>query len=216
VTKKTPKEKAGGRAFKFRVELDFEVLSCWRILVVLADYSFLDFHVILQEAFNWLDYHLFNFRMKHKGNVIQIADLGLETIDSMFADIFGSKAQEEIDAREIFLDDIFPKTKTAMYSYDYGDGWVHKIKLLETIEDYGNSEPICIDGFGDAPPEDVGAEGGFLDFLDTISDKKNPEYKDMVEWGKSQQFEKYDLPRINAKLSEWREHMEFREQMLQR
>lgn len=37
--------------------------------------------------------------------------------------------------------------------------------LEDVIFDYDKNYVCCIDGHGDAPPEDVGGEGGFEEFI---------------------------------------------------
>ncbi|TYS17825.1 plasmid pRiA4b ORF-3 family protein [Rossellomorea vietnamensis] len=46
--------------------------------------------------------------------------------------------------------------------------------------------PVCTDGKGSAPPEDVGGEPGFEEFLRVINDKSHPENEHMAGWGEMQ------------------------------
>ena len=56
------------------------------------------------------------------------------SVDAMFGMMFGgSIPKTQVDAHHIRLDDVFPRTRIARYSYDYGDGWEHRVKLVETI-----------------------------------------------------------------------------------
>ena len=43
------------------------------------------------------------------------------------------------------------------YEYDFGDNWQHDL-LVEKIQpaEKGTQYPICMEGAGDCPPEDVG------------------------------------------------------------
>jgi len=148
---------------------------------------------------------MFDFKLKYKGENVQIDVPSMNTLDSMFT-FFRGSGGPSLSAAELLLSDVFPKTRTAKYTYDYGDDWELKIKLLETLDDYDSSEPTCVDGFGDAPPDDVGGEYGFIDFLEAIGDKKHPEHDEMVEWGESQEFFKYSLKTVNMKLEAWRSH----------
>lgn len=50
------------------------------------------------------------------------------------------------------------------------------------------------------PPDDVGGEPGFAEFLSAISDGSHPECNEMKKWGKSQKFERFDMDKINARL----------------
>jgi hypothetical protein len=188
-------------AFKFRIDLQFQVLRCWREVVVPADCTFSDFHLIIQNAFNWFDYHLFDFQLKHNGEKVRITDLSRNTVDAMRGDFWGGDSLKEIDASTILLNDVFPRTRTALYSYDYGDGWRHKIKLMESVEVNDENLPVCTAGEGDAPPEDVGGEGGFVEFLRVIADKNDPEHDEMSEWAQGQCFERFNIASNNEKLS---------------
>ncbi|MBN1983552.1 MAG: plasmid pRiA4b ORF-3 family protein, partial [Chitinivibrionales bacterium] len=60
--------------------------------------------------------------------------------------------------------------------------------------------PVCIGGEGNCPPEDVGGEGGYDEFLEAIRDPKHPEHREMIEWGQGQQYKQFDLSNINTKL----------------
>ena len=42
--------------------------------------------------------------------------------------------------------------------------------------------PICLDGERACPPEDVGGVPGFFNFLETITDPENEDYKSMLTW----------------------------------
>ena len=105
------------------------------------------------------------------------------------------------------LDEVFPRTRTALYSYDYGDGWEIDVKLVDSKTPLTGGSPLCVAGEGDNPPEDVGAEWGFVEFLRAIADPNDPEHDDMVAWGDSQTFEHFDVASTNARLvryDDWR------------
>ncbi len=72
------------------------------------------------------------------------------------------------------------------YNYDFGDNWQHYIEVKKIIEESNRNYPFCFEGEGNSPPEDVGGEQGFEEFLEIINDKKNPEHEDMVNWGRWQ------------------------------
>lgn len=62
------------------------------------------------------------------------------------------------------------------------------------------NHPVCISGAGDAPPEEVGGEGGFSQFLDVMANPDDPEYKYMKRWVIGQGYEAIDLEKINRML----------------
>ncbi len=69
------------------------------------------------------------------------------------------------------------------YEYDFGDGWLHQIKL-EKVTPFEPSLvlPQCIKGKRSCPPEDVGGVHGYLEFLEKWQDESDPEYDDVLEW----------------------------------
>ncbi len=61
--------------------------------------------------------------------------------------------------------------------------------------------PICLDGNRSGPPEDVGGTGGYIDFLEAISDPKNDMHDELLHWiGGKFDPEAFNLITINRKL----------------
>lgn len=188
-------------AFRFRIELKLDGRACWREIVVPQSFTFSDLHQVIQGSFLWWDYHMYDFQLTNRREKLMIIDPDAGGIDGMFAP--GTEGRKAVDATKTYLDDVFPRTRTATYTYDYGDYWVHKIRLVETIDNYAGEMPVCTAGDGDAPPEDVGGAGGFEEFLRAIADSKDPDHNHMLAWGKSQGFEHFDLKRANERLHKW-------------
>ncbi len=179
------------RAFRLRIDLDLEGLHpCWREIEIPATCTFLDLHIAIQRIFNWYDEHLFSIRATARGQKLWIDEASFA--GSMF-DPFAPPECAVVEASRIQLGDVFPKTRTAQYLYDFGDGWEHKIKVVKTIAKSSLTAPRLVDGEGDAPPEDVGGPGGFEYFLEAISDRKHPEHGDMLAWAESQMAHPFDL-----------------------
>lgn len=185
-------------AFRFRIDLDLEGRECWRELVVPQDFSFEDLHDVIQASFLWQDYHLFDFHLTSKKQRIMVTSLDDGTNPEGIYD-----ADEVVDAAQTPLTDVFPRTKTATYTYDYGDYWVHKLRLVETIDCYEGQMPICTDGAGDAPPEDVGGPGGYEDFLKILADPTDPDHAEVRSWGEDQGFEHFNTERVNQRIHAW-------------
>lgn len=73
--------------------------------------------------------------------------------------------------------------KPFRYTYDFGDGWEHRIKVEKVLPpDPSLRHPVCLAGANACPPEDVGGLPGYVDFLEAISDPQHPEHEDMLEW----------------------------------
>ena len=117
-------------------------------------------------------------------------------------DAFVPRGYALAEAREVLLGDVFPRSRTARYSYDYGDGWEHKIKLVKTLRNADVTAPQLMAGEGDAPPEDVGGPVGFEHFLVTISDPFNEERLDALKWGEAQGYAPFDLEKKQEELAD--------------
>lgn len=189
-------------AFKLRVGLDlWDEHPCWRELVVPAWFTFADLHQAIQASFLWWNYHMYDFKLHTKGKDLMLIDPQQGGVDAMFA--FPPGKRTTVDSASLHLDEVFPRTRTARYSYDYGDGWEHTITLVETFKEYDGLAPVCEAGEGDAPPEDVGSVPGFERFLKEISDKSHPNHAEAVEWGYSQFYEPFSLKAVNERIEKW-------------
>ena len=189
------------RAFRFRIDLDLDGLHpCWREIIVPATMSFDVFHMAIQSAFLFAGYHLYDFELRTHGEAVRIAEPENFTENDFFPE---RPSRRNSDACQMYLEDVFPMTRTARYSYDYGDGWEFKIKLVETLDAYDGSWPYCTKGAGDAPPEDVGGIGGFERFLRAIADEGDPEHEFLSAWGESQLWEPFSLEAVNRRIAIW-------------
>lgn len=187
------------RAFVLRIELDLEELHpCWREVLMPATCSFLDLHIVIQRVFNWYDEHLFNFEMVAHSTNVRMEEYAFRAPDNAAV----PRGYALAEAREVLLGDVFPRSRTARYSYDYGDGWEHKVKLVKTLRTSDATAPQLMAGEGDAPPEDVGGPGGFEDFLVTISNPFNEGCIDALKWAEAQGYAPFDLTKKQRKLAE--------------
>ena len=70
-----------------------------------------------------------------------------------------------------------------IYTYDFGDDWRHTIEVESfTAADTALSYPRFIEGANHAPPEDVGGQPGFENFLFVMANPKHPEHADITQW----------------------------------
>ncbi len=85
------------------------------------------------------------------------------------------------------------------YEYDFGDDWQHEL-LVEKIHpaEKGTHYPICLEGAGACPPEDVGGVPGYAEFLKAMSDPNHPEHQDYRDWiGGPFDSQKFDHKKVN-------------------
>lgn len=194
------------RFFRLTLDFDFCELACTRTLLVPEHTTFEDFHTMIQACLNWMNYHLYDFKLMQAGEELFVSWPDYETGGDPRLDFLmeGDEVPRWLNSATTYLDEFFPKTQEAVYSYDYGDGWEIRVRVVNR-ESIASDNPICQSGSGDAPPEDVGGEGGFEDFLRTIEDPFDEEYESMRGWGKGQGFEHFDRALANKRLSHWQD-----------
>ncbi|PTQ88792.1 plasmid pRiA4b ORF-3 family protein [Nitrosomonas ureae] len=140
----------------------------WRRILMASTTKLDDVHLIFQIVMGWTNSHMHEF--------IQGRDRYVEPDEE-----FSSDAKDEAQYR---LDQLLEKEKEKLiYIYDFGDGWEHEV-VLEKILPFKTSAdlPICVKGCRACPPEDIGGIGGYMMFLEAISDPTHPEHEDMLEW----------------------------------
>jgi len=160
-------------AFQFKIQLKNTSTSpVWRRVLVPENFTFDRLHQVIQAAFGWEDYHLYQFSPRGWGSYPLI------TIPSEY-----DSEKPDMDASKTKLNKVFTTEKqTYVYIYDFGDDWQHKITLEKIIDDKSLKKASCIGGKGACPPEDCGGPWGYEEFLQTISDPNHPDYEDMREW----------------------------------
>jgi hypothetical protein len=157
--------------FTFRIQIaGITKPPVWRKLVVPDNFTFEHFHHIIQVAFGWDGYHLYQF--SEKGY----------TSDWFIGEPSPEDEDEVRDSRKIKLSQVFGKKgQKFIYVYDFGDNWEHVI-TLEMIAEGTAKYADCIDGKGKCPPEDCGGVGGYEDLKVILADPENAEHDSMLEW----------------------------------
>lgn len=162
-----------------------------RKLIVPADITFIQLHKILQAAFTWHDSHLFEF-------AVYTNETDEEPVVTLVPDEEGVIEQEE--ARFIWnvpISEYLPQNRYLLYRYDFGDNWKHIIEVTGVMEAYEGDAPICISGNGNVPPEDVGGDYAYEEFLKIMADPGHKEYKDTKLWSEQQRYQPFDLKEVN-------------------
>ncbi len=181
------------RAVSLRVTLELGELSAWRHLIVPEHHTFANLHSTLQKAFSWKDMHLHEFICYKEDRPLLSIVMGLDEFSEL-------ARWEQKDEREVLLTDILYKMDKIEYMYDFGDGWIHTIEVLETVEDYDKTHATCIAGGGNAPPEDVGGAPGYKEFLQIINNPEHPKHNSLKHWGIEQGYQEFSIAEINLYL----------------
>lgn len=186
----TPKAIAKAPAFRLKVDLDLGGPPCSRTIAVAQGITFEELHEAIQAAFLWWDYHAFSFHLMRDGKTITIA----EEPDT------GASGDMTKDASTFVLDEDCFGAGPIIYEYD---GWKHTVELLGADESWEGELPSCIEGVGDAPPEDVGGPAGFQHFLAALSNPEDPDHVTMQRWGKSQGYAPFSVEAVNRRMRTW-------------
>lgn len=198
------------KAAVLKVIMDLGEHDVWRKVVVPWQITFASLHQVLQAAFGWQDYHLhefyvygaekfeddslFNHPGYHKEGYKPLVNLVSNEEALAYA---GDFVPVKLEAG-IKLSEYLPaKIK---YIYDFGDNWQHYLEVERVIDDYDKNYPMCLAGAGNTPPEDVGGEHGYEEFLGIIADERHPEYERMLAWGASQGYKDFDFALVNRAL----------------
>ncbi len=163
--------------YQFKIQIaDIDNPPIWRRLTVPASFTFYQLHMVIQVAFGWENYHLYQFSEKGWSSKSVIVDRAETELEDDFSDV------EKITSDEIKLSEIFKrKGKRYNYLYDSGDEWWHSIVLEEIIKEE-TTVADCLDGEGACPPEDCGGPWGYARLKQIMKDKHHPEYEEMREW----------------------------------
>lgn len=160
-------------AFGLDIRLLDSPVEVWRRIVVPAGIRLPKLHEALQIAMGWRDAHLWEILW---GDMIISSSPG--------GDMYQLEKPANIrDAAKLRLSDLSLRQDSLLtYLYDFGDDWVHAIRVIRQLGDEID-RPKVLDGGGACPPEDVGGVGGYEEFLAAWSDPDDPEHEDVRTWG---------------------------------
>lgn len=140
------RKKSDGPApvYRVRVDLKWAKPPIWRRLELAGDATLAAVHRLIQAAFEWDDYHLHAFETEYGPYGNAGADLRHRETASVTLEQLLRAPGEVLE-----------------YTYDFGDGWTHVIKLEAILEPEPGLTPRCLTGRRAAPPEDCGGIWGY-------------------------------------------------------
>lgn len=168
----------------FRVELAWVEPAPWRSFEIRRT-TFMALHQAIQAACGWTNSHLFQF-----------ADLKGKRI----AGLPGTSAERNPpDANTTQLESFFTKIGTeCTYVYDFGDDWVHNVRLMDIREADETYQRRLIGGELAFPPEDCGGLPGYMECIAISMGGRVPhmnaeEREDREEWLDDWKPNEFDL-----------------------
>lgn len=176
------------QAYKVKITIDLEGDEVSRELLVPSHNTLDDLHQIIQKAFGWRNYHLYEFNLNDSMECYGIVEY------------FNEFEQTHFDSRLLTVKEAFSYSTDITYTYDFGDNWIHEITVLDFVSSNEIIYPKCLSYHNEPIPEDVGGVSGYHSFKDIINHPNNEDYQNAVEWLEFIQYHKMDLPFLNKSL----------------
>lgn len=168
--KKSRKKKGQRYLYTLDVTLQDSPRKVYRQLTLPADLALNHVGEILVCAVGWEGYHLNQFFKGRNYYTLPDNDGGLEYAE---------------DARQYTIGDLLKRVGAKIkWEYDFGDSWIHEIKLVGKTEAYDNeaSAVTLVKATGACPPEDCGGVYGYSHLLDVLKNPDSEEYDEMIDW----------------------------------
>jgi hypothetical protein len=177
--KKLPHHRAPSKPQRYQLRVDLMRMKppIWRRICVPSDIRLDRLHDVIQTAMGWTDSHLHRFSPSsnpYGGDY--------ETILSDW-DVWEGEG-DGVPEEKIRLDSLINTEGDKLsYVYDFGDDWVHKIRL-EKIQprNRDDDEFRCLAGRRACPPEDVGGPWGYMDLIDAANTPRDELDEETTEW----------------------------------
>lgn len=164
-----PRPTKDGSVFQLKITLHDTRPPIWRRVLVDGSATLDQVHEIIQAAFGWWNYHLHEFEVGRTRYGVPDPD-----------EDWGEPPRDE---RRTRLDAIAAEGSSFRYTYDFGDGWDHRIVVEKVLpSDTATAVPACTDGRRACPPEDCGGTWGYRELLEILANPTHPEHNERREW----------------------------------
>lgn len=177
------------RYFEFEVTLQELEPRIWRRLLVRTTATFAHLHQAIQGAFGWHDTHLYEFRLPGPTPRV-LAGSPRKGVEG-----FGRPTP---DGRKEKLNRYFVGSwsrEWCEYAYDFGDGWVHEVKLIGVQADPAAFRARLLGGGRAGPPEDCGGAPGYERCVQRVTTGVDPwgDPEGLAQWLGDWHPERFDL-----------------------
>lgn len=176
-----PGKKRARKLIQLRISLMDIKPEIWRRVIVDSSMTLHQLHRVIQIMFEWLDYHLYDFRVGEERFEAPLPEA--EGLDSSRVRLTGLALQ---------VGDTFT------YLYDFGDDWHHRITVESTSQSIDPAFlPYVLAGERRGPPEDCGGSDGFRRFLRALRNPRHPEHEETRTWvGEDYDPDVFDLQTV--------------------
>jgi hypothetical protein len=198
----TAPQPAAQSILQLKIMLNDSKPPIWRRVLVPAGMPLPQLHAVIQALFGWLDYHLHQFQTGgFRGPTYAPVDPDGED------DFYGEPSHDE---SKVTVGELLPAVgSTVTYTYDFGDNWVHGIKVEKILaaDDDGGQLPRCTAGRGAPPAEDSGGTWGWANIVQAVNDPSHEEHQEYREWlglrpGETLDPKAFDVKQANEDLAD--------------
>ena len=199
------------RLLRVRISVVGSDPEIWRLIEVDSSLTLDWVHEVIQRVVGWRDCHLHSFmdtdpyqRLPNRGGQ-DLAPRRWFTQNSLNNDLKGLLETEWI------LGQVLTESSGSLfYEYDFGDGWIHRLELIEAIPaTTGDPMARVIGAERRGPLEDSGGIGGYTELLDALGDPAHERHDELAGWvadtlGPWQLFDPdvVDIDQINRELDQ--------------
>lgn len=140
-----------GACLELKITLVGVEPQVWRRIRVPSRIPLDKLHLVVQGAMGWADAHLHQF----------VASNG-----TSYSTFLPDWEDDDEDETSVQVWQVLQPGQELTYLYDFGDNWEHTIEIVSAGDH--PLEPVCLDGSGACPPENIGGVHGYADFLAAV------------------------------------------------
>ena len=178
--------------FQLRIAVRYIKPPIWRRVLVPDNWLLGDLHPLFVRVMGWGGYHLHAFRFGggFKQDEYSTHQMVVES---------GAAVRDE---DSVFLGQVIHrKGQVFTYEYDFGDTWLHEVKVEKILSYDPNAVvPVCLAGERACPPEDSGGFPGYANVLRVLAKAETEEDREFRKWVGHYDPERFDLEAVNRQL----------------
>jgi len=178
--------------YQLRVSLRSIKPPIWRRVLVPDNWLLGDLHPVLVAAMGWGGYHMHAFRFGG----------GFKPVEYTTHEMMVNSGPRVLDEDTVLLCHLIRrKGQTFTYEYDFGDSWLHEVKVEKLLPyDPSAALPVCVAGERACPPEDCGSFPGYANLLRALAKPQTKEDRELLKWAGNYDPEHFDLEAVNRRL----------------
>ncbi len=172
------------RLLRVRISVVGSEPEIWRLIEVGSSLTLDRVHEVIQRVIGWRDCHLHSFTDTDPYKQLPNRDGQGSAPRRWFTQNSLDDDLEGLLETEWTLGQVLTESSGPLfYEYDFGDGWIHRLELLEVIP-AATGDPMAraIQAERRGPLEDSGGTGGYRELLDALGDPAHERHDELSQW----------------------------------